>query len=236
MRILLVEDHPDIAEAIERGLQENGHVCKWAADGYFALELIEESDFDLAIIDLGLPGITGLELINNIRSRGMQMGIIVVSGQRDQDSVIEALMAGADDFMGKPFSFEELFARLHAVARRASNPIKDRHRLDVESVSFDFETRNVYVEGNAVNLREKEFMVLSVLASRLNRVVTRTVLAERVWGSALSVSDDAINVTVSSLRQQLQQSRGCDLEVKTVRGVGYVLAPGSKKQMSMVAT
>ena len=227
MKLLIIEDNADLAQVLKAGLKQNGYTVSHKSDGLEGLDLLLSDTFQVAIVDMNLPNRTGLEIIKEVRMVELPTGILVLTANADQDLMVEALMAGADDYMTKPFAFEELFARIQALGRRtSSNPVAKEH-LKVGGLRFDFELRLIRMDNNApIKLREKEFQVLALLATRLGRVVTRTVIAERVWGSVLFVSDDAINVTMSGLRKQLEELPECGLILKTLRGIGYVLNYG----------
>ena len=192
MRILIIEDNQDLAQVLTIGLRQSGFTVSHASDGIEGRDLLLSESFQLAIVDMNLSGQSGLEIIKEVRQSELATGLLVLTANAEKDRMIEALLAGADDYMTKPFAFEELVARIQALGRRSSSAPVQREGLKVGNMTFDFDRRMINIgENPAIKLREKEFQIIALLASRVDRVVTRTVIAERVWGSALNVSDDA---------------------------------------------
>ncbi|MFT4604358.1 MAG: DNA-binding response OmpR family regulator [Rhodothermales bacterium] len=223
MWVLIVEDDFRLADLIRRGLEAEGFTVAISHDGVEGEELATLNRYDALIVDWSLPKQDGRTLIKNLRSSGIQVPAIMLTALGDVEHRVAGLEAGADDYLPKPFSFEELVARLRAVTRRP--PIAEfDHILTAGSVLVNSERRTVEINGEPELLRPKEFALLEMLLRRKGDVISRSVLAERIWGSALYVTDNVIDVTISGLRSKLNAGfKGAepDLEIITVRGVGY---------------
>ncbi len=223
MWLLLVEDDRDLADSLQTGLEEEGYRVDVSFDGLDAEARALANDYDALVVDWMLPGQDGRALVRRLREAGSAVAVLMLTAMADVDYRIRGLDAGADDYLTKPFVFAELYARLRALQRRrqqAAPPVVEVGALRIEPGRHRAE-----VGGKALGLRAKEYALLAVLAARHGGVVTRTVLAEQVWGSTAGVSDDVINMTVSSLRHKLNEV-GSPIEIRTLRGVGYTLAAG----------
>ncbi|MEX0820774.1 MAG: response regulator transcription factor [Rhodothermales bacterium] len=227
--VLLVEDERSLAEPVQRGLQEEGYAVDVAADGRDGLMRALAEDYDVLIVDWRLPRLDGRTLIERLRGANRRMPILMLTARRDVGDRVAGLDAGADDYLTKPFSFEELLARLRALHRRADAYDRSTDALRADLVAgplrMDVARRTAWLGEQELELRTKEFRLLELLIRRSDEVVTRTVIAERVWGSAFDVTDNAIDVTVSTLRSRLNGSTdpGGAVRIETVRGVGYRL-------------
>ena len=226
MYILVVEDDESMRNMLEIALAEAGHVVSTAAHGLRADAAVRSNQFDLIVLDIRIPGIDGLTLLKSWRASGIQTPTLMLTGLDNLDDKVEGLDAGADDYLTKPFSFEELLARIRALQRRGSNLVltDDFERGDL---LIDHRRREAKIGGIPLNLRLKEYDVLQLLGQKYDSVVTRMILAERVWGGVFGVSDDVINNTISSLRKKMISAGGSDSGVnpiiRTVRGRGYML-------------
>ena len=231
MWILLVEDEPRLAGSVRRGLEEEGYRVDWAADAEEGRRLALAHAYDAMVVDWRLPGGDGRALIEALRAAGVARPALMLTALADVEHRVAGLDAGADDYLAKPFAFEELLARLRALTRRAQLGAADRvPRLG--PLAADAERRVATVEGRkgeqALNLRPKEYAVLEALLREPGAALSRETLADRAWGQALYVSDNALDVTVSGLRQKLADaSRAAGAAdapwIETVRGVGYRL-------------
>lgn len=212
------------------GLEEYGYRVDLARDGKEGESLSRANDYDLLIADWMLPGQDGPTLVRHLREQGIGVPVLMLTARAEKQDQIDALDAGADDYLAKPFSFEVLLARLRALLRRsgsagdaspASSPA-----LKAGALRVDLLERRAWLGDRAVELRAKEYDLLTCFAEHPNRVLTRTIIAERVWGS-LFTSDDVLNTTLASLRRKLRASSGRSdealLEIETLRGVGYRL-------------
>jgi len=227
MWLLLIEDEERLAATLKSGLEEEGYVVDVAHDGIEGETLALDNAYDALIVDWRLPGRDGKTVIEHVREAGRVYPIIMLTALGDVEHKVSGLDAGADDYLAKPFKFEELLARLRALLRRpALSSIDPVLRLG--PLLVDTRRREATLSNIKLDLRPKEFGMLEDLAHHLDEVLSRTVLAERVWGDAFNVSDNVIDVTVSNLRHKLadaQPRSGSEptVQVETVRGVGYKL-------------
>lgn len=222
MRVLQIEDDDRTAEFIARGLKENGHTVESIADGSDGLHLALEEEFDVLIVDRMLPGIEGLEIIRRMRAAGRRTPALVLSALGEVDDRVEGLRAGGDDCLVKPFAFAELLARLDALVRRGE-PEEARTRLCVADLEMDLLAHKVRRGGREIELQPREFRLLEALMRNAGRVVTRTMLLEKVWDYAFDPQTNVIDVHVSRLRGKIDKGFETPL-LHTVRGAGYKLS------------
>ena len=233
MRLLLVEDEPRLAASLRRGLEEEGYAVDHAADAVQA-EALAGGDYDAFVVDWRLPRGDGRSFVAGLRAAGRTEPVLMLTALGDIEHRVAGLDAGADDYLAKPFAFEELLARLRALLRRPALSAPET-AAPFAGLTVDPERRRVTLSGprseTALTLRPKEYDLLRVLLRNPEAVLSRTVIAERVWGDALFVSDNALDRTVSSLRQRLAEARVATgtpgPEIETVRGVGYRLVSGA---------
>ena len=221
MRVLLVEDDNTIAAFILKGLKEAGFASDHTDDGLEGLHLLLNEPYDAAIIDIMLPRLDGLGLIEKVREKKINTPIIVLSAKRSVDDRVKGLQMGGDDYLTKPFSFSELLARLQAIIRRASR-ITEPTNLQVGSLSLDLLTREVIREAKKIDLQPREFALLEYLMRNGGRVLSKTMILEHVWDYSFDPQTNVVDVLVSRLRSKVDK----DFEKKmiyTIRGVGYVL-------------
>jgi two-component system OmpR family response regulator len=230
-RLLFVEDEESVAAPIKRGLEEEGYVVHWTTRGEEGLTEALAAPYAALIVDWRLPGLDGRTLVERLRDQGDHTPVLMLTALQDVDHRVAGLDAGADDYLTKPFSFEELLARLRALRRRDDAPTEvgtQKTTLRAGALTMDTKRHTVRYGSARLDLRPKAFRLLELLLRQKGEVVTRTAIAERVWGSPLDVTDNAIDVTVSSLRRALQEAEpvGDELSpvvVETERGVGYRL-------------
>lgn len=223
MWVLIVEDEIRLAGLIKKGLEAEGFSAAVCHDGIAGEELAMVNTYDALIVDWRLPKQDGRTLLKNLRAAGNQVPAIMLTALGEVEHRVAGLEAGADDYLPKPFSFEELVARLRAVTRRPPMAEFD-HILTLGSVVVNCDRRSVEINGDQHIFRPKEFALLEMLLRRSGDVISRSVLAERIWGSALYVTDNVIDVTVSGLRSKLNAAFNetrPDVEIITIRGVGY---------------
>ncbi len=221
MRLLVVEDDVRIGEFVHKGLTQDGHVVDWARTGIDGLASLAITSYDAAVIDVMLPGKTGLDVIRDARKRKLSTPIIILSARDSVDDRIAGLEAGADDYLTKPFSFAELVARLHALVRRASTGASS-FVLDYADVTLDLRTRRVERGGKPVHLQTKEFVLLEYLMRNSERVLSKTMILEHVWEYGFDPQTNVVDVLVSRLRAKLDREFAVKL-IHTLRGAGYVL-------------
>ena len=221
MRVLLIEDDIEAARLLVTGLRESGYTVEHAADGREGLAQAVQGPFDLIVTDRMLPQLDGLTLIEQLRTRGSDTPVLVLSALGSVDDRIRGLKAGGDDYLTKPFAFAELLARIEALLRRrASAP--HTTRLKVEDLEFDLLERRVMRGGRELDLTAREMKLLEFLMRRAGQVVTRTMLLEGVWDLHFDPQSNLIDVHISRLRQAIDRGSDHPL-IHTVRGSGYVL-------------
>ena len=221
MRVLLIEDDIEAARLLVTGLRESGYAVEHAADGRAGLAQALQGAFDLIVTDRMLPQLDGLTLIEQLRARGSDTPVLVLSALGSVDDRIRGLKAGGDDYLTKPFAFAELLARIEALLRRrASAP--HTTRLKVEDLEFDLLERRVLRGGRELDLTAREMKLLEFLMRRAGQVVTRTMLLEGVWDLHFDPQSNLIDVHISRLRQAIDRGSDHPL-IHTVRGSGYVL-------------
>lgn len=223
MRILVVEDDEVAAEYVKKGLSEAGHVVDLASDGDMGLEMARAADYDALILDRMLPKRDGLEVLTDLREDGDATPVLILSALGETDHKVEGLRAGGDDYLAKPYSFTELLARVEAIGRR-SDPTAAVTKLKVGDLEMDLLARTVKRAGQKVLLQPREFRLLECLMRNAGRVVTRTMLLEKVWDYHFDPQTNVIDVHISRLRGKIDKEFETPL-LHTVRGAGYRLQP-----------
>jgi two-component system OmpR family response regulator len=221
MRALIVEDDPTIADFVSKGLAESGYAVDIAADGERGLELARSTAYDVAIIDVMLPKLDGLTLIDRMRAGAIRTPVLILSAKRSVDDRVSGLQAGGDDYLTKPFAFAELLARVQALIRRSTGATEPT-RLTAGDLTLDLLTRRTERAGRELDLRPREFALLEYLMRNAGRVLSKTMILSHVWGYNFNPGTNVVDVLVSRLREKIDK----DFEPKllhTVRGVGYVL-------------
>jgi two-component system, OmpR family, response regulator len=221
MRVLLVEDDPTIAAFVAKGLREAGFAVDEAADGETGLTLAREQKFDAAIVDVMLPRLDGLSLIDALRGRGIRTPVLILSAKRSVDDRVRGLQAGGDDYLTKPFAFAELLARVQALIRRSTGAAEPT-TLTAGDLTLDLLTREVRRDGQLIELRPREYALLEYLLRHTGKVLTKTMILSHVWGYNFDPNTNVVDVLVSRLREKIDRSFEPKL-IHTVRGVGYVL-------------
>ena len=220
MKILVVEDDRTVGHYVKRGLEESQYIADWATDGAHALEMLQASAYDLVVLDLRLPGLTGLEVLRTVRDRGQTMPILVLTAQDGVEFKVDALRSGADDYVTKPFAFEELLARIEALSRRPRQ--LSARLLTVADLELDLDAREVRRAGKAIELTPKEYTVLEYLMRHPGRVMSRTLITEYAWDYHFDPGTNIVDVVINRLRKKIDAGFPQKL-VHTVRGVGYVV-------------
>ena len=218
MKILLVEDEVKIAQFILKGLREEGYAIDSAADGDEALTMIEVFEYDLVITDIMMPKVDGIEFINNVRKQHKNMPILILSAKTHIEDKIKGLDSGADDYLTKPFSFEELTARVRALLRRKSDYVDI---LKADGIELNPTTHTVTYNNQSIDLTQKEFALLEFFMRNKNRVITRTSIIEHVWDMNFDSDTNLVDVFISYLRKKIE-SKGAERMIYSVRGVGYI--------------
>lgn len=221
MRILLVEDDAKITSFVEKGLKAAGFAVDLAAEGETGLHLALTEPYDAAIIDIMLPKLDGLSLIQKMRQDNIQTPVIILSAKDSVDDRVKGLHSGSDDYLTKPFSFSELLARVQALIRRSSGAIEPT-RLNVGDVNMNLITREVHRSGKKIDLQPLEFSLLEYLLRNAGRVVSKTMIMEHVWNYYFDPQTNVVESRIYRLREKIDKKFTSKL-IHTVRGVGYVL-------------
>jgi DNA-binding response OmpR family regulator len=220
MNILVVEDHQELANEVIDYLSKNGYICKWTHNCSTALEEINSNDFDILLLDLGLPDGSGFDVLKEVRQTQSKMAVIIITARGELDDRINGLQLGADDYLTKPFALTELGARLYAIIRRIHGfTVND---LNIHGFSLQLQDYKLSFDGIPINLTKKEFDIFQYLVLNKNRVITRLQLTEHIWGDILEVNSDSnfIDVHVRNLRKKLDKHTSLEW-FETVRNVGY---------------
>ncbi|MCF6325105.1 MAG: response regulator transcription factor [Gammaproteobacteria bacterium] len=225
MRILLIEDDQIIANFIVKGLKESGYCVDHAANGLDGLDLALNDSYDIGIFDVMLPKLDGLSIIEKMREQKINTPIIILSAKRSIDDRVKGLQSGGDDYLIKPFSFSELLARIQAHLRRfnSSNEANgsETTQLTIHGLSLDLLARTVFREGKKIDLQPKEFALLEYLMRNAERVVSKTMIMERVWNYNFDPQTNVVEARISKLREKVDKNFNTPL-IHTIRGLGYV--------------
>jgi DNA-binding response OmpR family regulator len=216
VRLLLAEDDEAIVEPLSRALAREGYRVETVADGHEASRLGVEGDHDLLVLDIGLPGIDGLEVCRRVRAARPRVPILILTAQGDELDVVVGLDAGADDYVAKPFRLSELLARIRSLLRRAAPA-----ELSARSVRVDADSRRAWLEDRELDLTPKEFDLLALLVAEAGRVLTREQIMAAVWDENWFGSTKTLDMHVSWLRRKLGDDAGAPQLLTTVRGVGF---------------
>ncbi len=221
MRLLLIEDDLKIAGFVSKGLREAGFLVEHAEDGKSGLQMALDSSYDVGVIDIMLPGVDGLTIIEELRRRRIKLPVIILSAKRSVDERVQGLQAGGDDYLTKPFAFSELLARIYALLRRASGT-PEPTSITVGDLSIDLLRRAVTRAGKKIELQPREFSLLEYLARNAGRVVSKTMIMEHVWDYNFDPQTNVVESRVCRLRDKIDKGFDAPL-IHTVRGTGYVL-------------
>ncbi|MEK6612445.1 MAG: response regulator transcription factor [Gemmatimonadota bacterium] len=220
MKVLVIEDDPTIGPFIKRGLEQQRWSVDLVADGIEGERLARTQPYDVVVLDMRLPGKQGLDILRDLRSWGFERPVLVLTAQDAVDAKVTTLRAGADDYVTKPFAFEELLARVEALARRPramATPV-----LTVGPLTLDLDARELRRSGRIIELTPKEFLVLEYLMRHTGRVMSRTLITEYAWGYHFDPGTNIVDVVINHLRKKID-ARAEKKLIATVRGVGYVI-------------
>ncbi|WP_339835686.1 response regulator transcription factor [uncultured Maribacter sp.] len=222
MKILIIEDEPQMLENMRQTLEREQYIVETASNFADANDKIGVYNYDCILLDITLPDGNGLELLKQLKAMGKEDGVIIVSAKDSLDDRIKGLNLGADDYLPKPFHMAELHARVKAIVRRRN--FEGNNRIEIGNVSLDPESRSVVIHGKEVVLNRKEYDVLTYMISNKTRLVTKTALAEHVWGDHIDQADsfDFIYSQIKNLRKKLSDAEAT-IEIDAVYGVGYKL-------------
>jgi two-component system OmpR family response regulator len=220
MNVLVIEDDPTVGGFIRRGLEEQRYRVSLVTNGEEGERIAASESFDVVILDMRLPGKSGLDVLQSLRGRGFETPVLVLTAQDAVDAKVRTFRAGADDYVTKPFAFEELLARVEALSRRPkvmASPV-----LKVADLEVNRDTREVHRDGQPIELTPKEFAVLEYLMRHAGRVMSRTLITEYAWGYHFDPGTNIVDVVINHLRKKIDAGRAKKL-ITTVRGVGYVV-------------
>jgi DNA-binding response OmpR family regulator len=224
MNILIVEDEPEMASALVRGLQEELLDVQLAQDGRGALQLSEDCSFDLILLDVMLPDRSGFEVVQQLRQRNQDTPVLMLTARDSLPDIVRGLDSGADDYLTKPFSFTELLARIRALGRRGA--VAAKHVLELHDLVLDVSSQRTFRNGQPIHLSLTEFRLLEILVRNQGRVVTRSALLAAVWGTRREVGENTLDAFVRLLRKKVEHDSDVKL-IHTHRGLGYSMrVPG----------
>ncbi|MEM7295248.1 MAG: response regulator transcription factor [Pseudomonadota bacterium] len=218
MRIVLVEDNEGLRKGITYRLVDDGHAVDALGDGNAADEFLAQEGGDLVILDINLPGLSGLDLLRNMRKRGDPRPVILVTARASTEDRVQGLDGGADDYLVKPFAMDELAARVRALARR--KPETTRRRVELGTLVFDFDGPELSSKGRALDIPRRELLLLAALAEAAGRPVSKSTLLDQIYGAGSETDEKVLEVYVSRLRKRL---RGYGVGIRVRRGIGYAL-------------
>ena len=225
MRVLLIEDDLKTASFISKGLKEAGFAVDHVTDGESGLQMASVESYDAAIVDIMLPKMDGLTLIETLRQQKINTPVIILSAKRSVNDKVKGLQTGSDDYLTKPFAFSELLARVQGLIRRSSG-ISEPTSLTVADLSIDLLTREVVRKGEEIDLQPREFALLEYLMRNQGKVVSKTMIMEHVWNYNFDPQTNVVEARICRLRDKVDKGFGTKL-IHTIRGVGYVLKQDS---------
>lgn len=222
MKILVIEDEKDLREVIRQSLEKEGYLVETAQNYNMALDKVIGYEYDCILLDIMLPDGSGLEILRELQSLGKTEGTIIISAKDSLEDKVEGLDLGADDYLTKPFHMAELNARVKSVLRRRS--FNGKNEIELANLKIDIDSRSVFIAEREVTLNRKEYDILMYFAANKNRLITRTALAEHIWGDHMDQADDYefIYSQIKNLRRKLKADQA-ELEIQTVYGIGYKL-------------
>src|ERR1700694_4831763 len=220
MKILVIEDDPTVGQFVKRGFEEQRWGVDLVANGDDGEARAIAEEYDVVVLDMRLPGKSGGQVLHDLRARGFDRPVLILTAQDAVDSKVEALRAGADDYVTKPFAFEELLARVEALPRRPRARLTPV--LKVADLTLNLDTREVARTGNAIELTPKEYTVLEYLMRHAGRVMSRTLITEYAWGYHFDPGTNIVDVVINHLRKKIDATNPRKL-IHTIRGVGYVI-------------
>jgi len=221
MRVLLIEDDLKTAAFISKGLKEAGFAVDHVTDGEIGLQMASAEPYDAAIVDVMLPKMDGLALIESLRRQEIRTPVIILSAKRSVNDRVKGLQTGSDDYLTKPFAFSELLARVQGLIRRSSG-VSEPTSITVADLSIDLLTREVVREGEKIDLQPREFALLEYLMRNQGKVVSKTMIMEHVWNYNFDPQTNVVEARICRLRDKVDKGFGAKL-IHTIRGVGYVL-------------
>ncbi|MBO3444293.1 response regulator transcription factor [Clostridium sp. CCUG 7971] len=220
MRILVVEDEIDLLEAIAEGLRIDGYAVDTSEDGEEGLQLAIVNDYDLVILDLNLPNIDGLDILKNIRQNDKLTKILILTARSSIEDRVKGLDLGANDYLIKPFHFDELEARIRCLLRRKF--IQEDNELEYNNLKVNTKSRKAYIDNEEIKLTKKEFAILEYLMKNINKAISQEELLEHIWDNSVDMFSNVVRVHINSLRKKLKVKLDEEI-IKNVVGVGYII-------------
>lgn len=218
MHVLIVEDEPDMAQLLSRGLEEEQFEVSVARDGRTALEMSSAQPYDVILLDVMLPKMSGIEVARQLRGREQDTPVLMLTARDSLHDIVKGLDSGADDYLTKPFSFLELLARIRALARR--NEFRHKNVLEVQDLVLEVSALRAFRKGQEIHLSQTEFRLLELLVRNAGRVVSRAGILDKVWGNRRDVTENTLDAFVRLLRKKIDQDADAKL-IRTHRGFGY---------------
>ncbi|MCC5993129.1 MAG: response regulator transcription factor [Rhodobacteraceae bacterium] len=218
MRIVLIEDHTILARALIQALQDAGHAVDWLDNGQDADDFLAQNGADLAILDVNLPGLSGLDVLRQLRARGQVFPVLILTAQGQVFDRVAGLDAGADDYLVKPFEMVELHARIRALSRRPADARNDIEHIG--AITYDRASRSLMTGTGALQLARRELALFEAFAENTGRVLSKDQLGERIYGVGADIDANAVELLVSRLRRKLE---GHGVNIRTLRGLGYMM-------------
>ncbi len=225
MDVLIIEDETKVVDFITKGLEEEGYSVAAALNGRQGLDLLQSRKYDIVLLDLMIPEIDGLKVLRNIRAWGINTPVLIITAKNTKEDVVRGLDTGSDDYLTKPFSFEELLARMRALLRRSA--AKDSHVMKYEGIVLNPYSRVLSAGMKEVELTEKEFLIMEILIKNAERALTRREMAEYAWQNATD-STNIVDVYINFLRKKIETITARKY-IHTVRGIGYILKEEDEK-------
>ncbi|WP_395344803.1 response regulator transcription factor [Ningiella sp. W23] len=227
MKLLIVEDEPTVADLIAKGMEQAGHSCDLAQDGELGFKLAmaghKSNTYDVIVLDRMLPKLDGLDVLNQLRKAQVNTPTLFLSAKNRVDDKVTGLRAGADDYLTKPFAFEELLARVEILASRSQSSQTGTTEMSLGELRLDLINRKVHRDGKEIDLQSKEFKLLEYLMQNKDKIVTRTMLLEKVWEYNFDPQTNVIDVHISRLRNKIDKGFAYPM-IETIRGAGYKIS------------
>jgi DNA-binding response OmpR family regulator len=222
MKVLLVEDTPDLVSIILRGLTEEGMEVSVAGDGNTALDMAFKYDFDVIVLDIMLPGLNGIQVCKEIRKKNEHIAIIMLTALGSTENIVTGLESGADDYLVKPFKLIELSARIRTLVRRSKTIATPQEKLTIADLEINMSSKTVSRAGRSISLTATEYRLLEYLMKNQNRVLSRIQILENVWDIDFNMGTNVVDVYINYVRKKIDAPEACKL-IHTVFGMGYIL-------------
>jgi DNA-binding response OmpR family regulator len=222
MKLLIVEDEPNLLSIVRKGFSEKNHEVSAALDGTTALLMLEEHKFDAVILDIMLPDINGIEICRRLRATRNYVPVLLLTALSSTENIITGLNAGADDYLAKPFKFSELEARVNALVRRSSQEHKPQDTIIIDDLEIDGRAKSVKRGNDAIQLTAKEFRLLHFLAKNSEMIVSREQILDNVWDINFDMSTNVVDVYINYLRKKIDKPYNTNL-IHTIKGLGYMM-------------